>query len=264
MLDVVDLTPKIGSEVKIDKATLLAGTHGREIRELLTRRGVVVVRDIPVSDDEQRAIAESLGELRSDSVRKEVMTKVEHFPGPFFWHMDGTYEEFPPLATMLSPRVLSKQGGQTEFANTYAAFEDLPEDKCERLIPLRVLHTMQASLFHAYPEATLSDIEHWLTFPNRTHPLVWQHTSGRRSLVLSSSAAHVIGMDVARSRELIDELLAHVTSQSYVYRHEWRMGDIVMWDNTGTMHRVRPYPADCGRELHRFTLVGQEPIAAVA
>lgn len=275
-LEAVNLKPKIGSELKLGAQSLLAGAFAHEIRQLLVRRGVVIARGIDLNDDQQRTFTRSLGDLRLGTVRKEgeeglmkvTMDKqvnpeyAQFFPGTFFWHMDGTYDAVPPFATVLTPRVLSTEGGQTEFANTYAAFEDLPTDQQKYLQTLQVVHTMQAALFPAFPEATLSEVQTWFTYPKRTHPLVWHHKSGRKSLVLSTSASHIVGMHPADSRALLDSLIAHATQEQYVYRHEWRMGDLLIWDNTGTMHRVRPYDANCGRELHRFTLNGEESVTA--
>ena len=119
---------------------------------------------------------------------------------------------------------------------------------------------MQAALFPAFPDATVAQVQNWFTYPTRTHPLVWQHKSGRKSLVLSTSASHIVGMHPADSRALLDRLMTHATQEQYVYRHQWQMGDLLIWDNTGTMHRVRPYDSACGRELHRFTLNGEEPV----
>jgi alpha-ketoglutarate-dependent taurine dioxygenase len=80
--------------------------------------------------------------------------------------------------------------------------------------------------------------------------------------VLSTSAARVVGMHPADGHALLQRLMAHATQPQYVYRHEWRMNDLLVWDNTGTMHRVRPYDENCGRRLHRFTLNGEEAVAA--
>lgn len=275
-LHAIDLTPRIGSELEVDAESLLRGSYTREIRELLVQRGVIIVRDMHVNDDQQRTFIQTLGELRLGRVRKEGeegLLKVsmdkkvnpetaEYFAGTFFWHMDGTYEVVPPFATVLAPRILSPEGGQTEFANTYAAYEDLPQHERAWLETLQVVHTMQAAIFPAIPDATVEQVQAWFTYPQRTHPLVWRHKSGRKSLVLSTSASHIVGMHPAESRALLDRLMAHATQEQYVYRHLWRMGDLLIWDNTGTMHRVRPFDPKCGRELHRFTLNGEEPIAA--
>jgi alpha-ketoglutarate-dependent taurine dioxygenase len=277
-LNAIDLKPTIGAELKVDATTLLDGAYRDEIRELLVQRGVVIVRDIHLNDAQQRDFTRSLGDLRLGTVRQEgeeglmkvTMDKkvnpeyAEFFPGTFFWHMDGTYDAVPPFATVLSPRVLSEQGGQTEFANTYAAYHDLPHEEKTWLDTLQVVHTMQAAMFPAIPDAPVAQAQKWFTYPARAHPLVWRHKSGRKSLVLSTSASHVPGMHPADSRALLDRLIAHATQEQYVYRHQWRMGDLLIWDNTGTMHRVRPYPADSGRELHRFTLNGEESITAAA
>lgn len=272
-----DLKPEIGSELAIDTATLVAGTHASEIRELLVRRGVLIMRGLEMSDAQQREFTRTLGDLRlgtfkpegEEGLLKVTMDKEENpeyaefFPGTFFWHMDGTYDPIPPFATTLTPHVLSPDGGQTEFASTYAAFEDLPADEREYLQSLRVVHTLQAAMFPAVPDASLAQFETWLSYPRREHPLVWQHKCGRKSLVLSTSGSHIVGMHPVESRALLDRLMRHATQDKYVYRHEWQMGDLVLWDNTGTMHRVRPYDADSGRQLHRFTLNGEEPVTAV-
>ena len=166
-LKAIDLKPKIGSELKVDAKTLLDGSHKQEIRQLLVQRGVIIGRGIDLNDDQQRSFTRSLGDLRLGTVRKEgeeglmkvTMDKkvnpeyAEFFPGTFFWHMDGTYEEMPPFATLFTPRVLSPEGGQTEFANTYAAYEDLPEDEKAWLETLQVVHTMQAAMFPAMRDA---------------------------------------------------------------------------------------------------------------
>jgi alpha-ketoglutarate-dependent taurine dioxygenase len=253
-LTTVELAPRIGSEIKTDLETLLSGRASQEIRELLVERGVLIVRDVPMNDDQQRTFTRSLGDLRLGTVKKEGeeglmkvtfdksenSTYAEFFPGTFFWHMDGTYEETPPFATVLTPRVLSPTGGQTEFANCYAAYEDLPQEEKAYPETLRVVHS----------------------YPARTHPLVWRHKSGRKSLVLSTSASHIEGMHPAESHALLQRLMNWATQPQYVYRHQWRMGDLLIWDNTGTVHRVLPYDVECGRRLHRFTLNGEEPIAA--
>ncbi len=273
----VDLEPRIGSELKIDKDSLLHGDVANAVRDLLVRRGVLIARGIHLTDDEQRALARRLGDLRLGTVKSEGdegLLKVtfdakvnpeyaKFFFGTQLWHMDGTYEEIPPFATLLTPRVLSDTGGQTEFANNYAAYEDLPADEQAKLDKLTVVHTLQASLFPAKRDCTVEEFALWSSYPAREHPLVWQHKSGRKSLVLSTSVSHVVGMQAAESHDLLQRLMLHATQPKYVYRHTWAMGDLLIWDNTGTMHRVLPFPEDSGRELHRFTLNGEESVRAV-
>ncbi|WP_395337382.1 TauD/TfdA family dioxygenase [Novosphingobium sp. BL-8H] len=285
-IQAVDLTPRIASRIMIDKPALLSGTHAEEIRSLLIARGVVVVRDIALDDDELRTIARTLGQLRIGAVRRgadgAILTEgdggilrvtldetrnpeyARFLFGNQLWHMDGTYEEVPPFATLLAPVRLSARGGDTLFANTAAAFADLPEDEQRRLETLRVLHTMQAALFPAKRDCSVEEFALWSSYPQRSHPLVWQHRSGVRSLVLSTSGAYVEGMEPAESHDLLQRLMIHATQDRYVYRHKWQPGDLAIWDNTATMHRVEPFDRESGRELHRCTLNGEEPVTAPA
>ena len=285
-LSSVDLTPRIGTELKIDRAALLSGVHADEIRRLLVERGALVVRGADLDDAGLRTVAATLGDVRIGAVKRgadgktlnegeggvlKVTLDAKLNPdyarflfGNQLWHMDGTYEETPPLATLLAPRALSESGGDTEFANTYAAYDDLPAGEKQHLESLTVVHSMQAALFPGKPDCTPEEFAVWCSYPVRSHPLVWRHKSGRKSLVLSTSGSHVVGMHPADSHGLLQRLMIHATQTQYVYRHAWRMGDLALWDNTGTMHRVLPFDAASGRLLHRITLNGEEPIVAAA
>jgi alpha-ketoglutarate-dependent taurine dioxygenase len=264
MLTTKDLSPLIGSQLIIDADTLLAGTHADEIRQLLVKRGVLLIRGLNLSDDQLRTLTSTIGKVREGAMHEEKgMLKVFHIPGAQFWHLDGAYTDIPPFATVLTARVLANVGGQTEFANTYAAYEDLPADEQEYLAGLEVVHSMKAAMNHAVPEPTLEHFQSWLGHQG-TRPLVWQHRSGRRSLVVGATASYVVGMQAADSHELLQRLLMHATQPKFVYRHEWQLGDIVIWDNTGCMHRARPFDLESGRLMHRFAVEGTEPIAAVS
>mgnify|MGYP001119435416 CR=1 FL=1 len=96
---------------------------------------------------------------------------------------------------------------------------------------------------------------------DKAHKLVWTHKSGRKSLVIGCSASHIEGMDREEGQQLLQELLDWSTQPRFVYRHEWTPGDLLIWDNTGVLHRAEPYPLDCGRLMHRTTLLGEEPFA---
>jgi alpha-ketoglutarate-dependent taurine dioxygenase len=281
-----DLSPRMGSAVDIAKADLLSGAHAADIRALLDQRGILLFRGLSPSDEELRTIARTLGDLRLGESKRgadgetlkegdEGVMKISLDPevnpeyarfllGNHLWHMDGTYEEVPPLATLFTPFKLSQTGGDTAFASTYAAYEDLPEDEKQRLGTLRVIHTMQAALFPAMRSCTPEQFAVWSSYPQRSHPLVWQHRSGRKSLVLSTSGSHIEHMHPSESHDLLERLMAHATQDKYIYRHKWQMGDLVIWDNTGAMHRVMPFDAESGREFHRCTLNGEEPIRAAA
>lgn len=282
----IELAPRMGSRVEVAKADLLSGAYAREIRELLDQRGILLFRGLHPGDEDLRTIARTLGELRTGESRRGAdgamlkegeggVLKVsldprvnpeyaQFLPGNHLWHMDGTYEEIPPLATLFTPFQLSRTGGDTLFASTYAAYDDLPEDEKARLERLTVVHTMQAALFPAMRDCTPEQFAVWSSYPQRRYPLVWHHRSGRKSLVLSTSGAWVEDMHPAESHDLLQRLMAYATQDKYIYRHKWQMGDLVIWDNTGAMHRVMPFDKESGREFHRCTLNGEEPIRAAA
>ncbi len=282
----IKLAPRMGSQVEIAKADLLSGAYASDIRALLDQRGILLFRGIHPSDEDLRTIARTLGDLRLGESKRGAdgatlkegdagVLKVSLDPevnpeyakfllGNHLWHMDGTYEEIPPLATLFTPFRLSQTGGDTLFASTYAAYEDLREDEKVSLGKLRVIHTMQAALFPVMRSCSPDEFAVWASYPQRSHPLVWHHRSGRKSLVLSTSGSHVEGMHLSESHDLLQRLMAHATQEKYIYRHQWQMGDLVIWDNTGAMHRVMPFDAASGREFHRCTLNGEEPIAAAA
>jgi alpha-ketoglutarate-dependent taurine dioxygenase len=264
-----NLTPRIGTQIDADIDTLLAGGRAREIREVLEQRGVIAIRAVNFTDAQQLQFARTLGAV-IDHGDKGIMKitldpkenpMADYLRGTVLWHIDGFGDDIPTLSSMLSARKISPVGGQTEFANTYASFDDLPEERKKELQRLRVVHTMAATQRDVFPNPTPEQSAAWARFPDKVHPLVWTHRSGRKSLVLGSSASHVVGLGLTEGRALLDELMAWATQRKFVYRHEWTVGDFIMWDNTGCMHRVEAYPADSGRMMHRTTLVGEEAIA---
>lgn len=273
-LKVTELSPRIGSQVDIGAEELLSGEHSDKIRTLLEERGVLVFHGVDFDDSQLKAFGETLGTLQSagrtyqDGIFK-VTFDAEHNPfgkqyldGTLAWHIDRTDLDVPPLGSMLTPRILPPEGGDTEFANTYAAYEDLPEGEKRMLEGLQIVHMNEAQYRDLIPDPTEEQLKNWRHNPPKTHPLVWRHRSGRKSLVLGMTGDHVVGMDRAESDALLDKLMKWSEKPEYVYRHHWQMGDLVVWDNTGTMHRVRPFDQESGRRLHRVTLEGEEPILA--
>jgi alpha-ketoglutarate-dependent taurine dioxygenase len=268
-LPTIDLTPRIGTEIRADPDTLIDGAHAKQIREVLEQRGIVLFRQVNLDERQQVAFARTLGDIIDQGVDniykvtldKRITPTADYLTGTFYWHLDGTVDEIPTRASLLSARVLSEEGGETEWANTYAAYEDLPRSDKDAIEGLRVVHSAEAIERAAKPDFTDADLAEWRTRPKRSHPLVWTHASGRKSLVLGHTASHVEGMDERESDTLLDRLLAWSTQPQFVYHHQWRVGDLVIWDNTGTLHRVTPYTVESGRLMHRTTLVGEEPLA---
>ena len=269
----VDLTPRIGTEVETDKATLLSGALAEEIRSLLEKRGVLLFRGIQLDDEQEIAFAATLGSLRAEFGHRSMAITpdkkfnpifADYFEANVFWHFDGAWEDVPPLASILTPRVLAPAGGETEFADAYGAYEDLPDADKKLLQGLKAVHTMEAAVAPAFPNPTEKQLEAWRNYPTRIHPLVWRHRSGRRSLALSSTISHVLDMDRQQSDALLRRLMAFATKREYVYQHQWKINDVLMWNNTGTLHRVLPFDKGSNRRLQRVTLLGEEPVVAVA
>jgi alpha-ketoglutarate-dependent taurine dioxygenase len=270
-LATVELTPRIGTEIKTDAETLLSGRQAQEIRDLLDRRGVLLVRGVHFDDEQQKAFTATLGEpmvqagkkVMNISMDRSVNQVVADYQrGTVFWHIDMMNSRVPNLASILTPRKLSEEGGQTEFANTYAAWDELPDADKAAYDGLRVVHMVEAAQLMTTPEPSLALLEQWRAAqPSQEQPLVWTHRSGRKSLVLGASALYVVGKSPEESRYILTKLRDWATQRQFVYHHEWQMGDLLIWDNTGTMHRVLPYPLDCGRLLSRTAINGEEPVA---
>jgi len=267
------IKPKIGTRVLNSKEELLSGEFASEIRELLSERGVLVFPAINFTDEEQVAFTKTLGNFAHEGDHGENVhpitldvdtnpSSAEYLKGSLYWHLDGTGNDVPVLGSLLSCRVPSPKGtGNTGFANTYAAYEDLPEERKAEIDGLRVIHNTWGTLFYHTPEPDLAKLQGYMRSPDHELPLVWKHRDGRKSLVLGCTAHHVIGMDHRESAQLLHGLRDYATSEPYSYSHEWTVGDLVMWDNTGTLHRAEAYDPATGRLMVRTKLEGEEPFA---
>ena len=275
ILELRPLASSIGAEVVgTDVARLLNGSVAAACLEALEAFGVLFFRGLQLDDHAQVAFTRLLGEPvvlpRAGGRHPEIFEvtldpqknrAAEYLKSTFFWHIDGATDEIPTRATLLSARAVANEGGDTEFASTYAAYEALPADQQARLCELRVVHSFEASQRLMVPDPSQEQIASWRRRGEREHPLVWRHTSGRRSLVLGATAERVVGMQAEAGRALLDRLLEWATGPKFVYRHRWQVGDLVMWDNRGTMHRALPYAPTSTRTMHRTALVGNEAIA---
>jgi alpha-ketoglutarate-dependent taurine dioxygenase len=240
------------------------------VGDALEEHGVLLFRGIGVNDEEQVAFGRRLGALvaRPGHAIPEitVITQdpenhlAEYFRGNVYWHIDGAMDEIPCKAGILSARVMAPHDGGTEFASTYAAYDDLDDDEKERVADLRVVHSLEATLRRVYVDPTPEQLADWRSRPSREHPLVWEHRNGRKSLVFGATADHVVGMDEDVGRAFLADLLARATRPERVFRHDWAVGDMVIWDNTGVLHRVTDYEPTSRRELHRATVDGDERI----
>lgn len=269
-----NVKPHIGSRVEVTPEQLTDESVVAEIRTLLDERGVLVFPKLGLTDRQLVAFTDLLGtrlnlfgDTGDEAVYKitldpEQSMQVEYVQATFFWHMDGlTAGGIPPKATLLVAHGVSKKGGQTEFANTYIAYETLPEDLKKEIDGMKVVHDMKASMFDIHEIDKVADENApWNKLPNQVHPLVWTHQSGRKSLVLAATADHIVGMPRADGRALLARLLQWNSQPDFTYSHEWEEGDLVIWDNCGTLHRAIPYDSKSGRMMHRTTIAGVEPL----
>jgi alpha-ketoglutarate-dependent taurine dioxygenase len=274
---VEQIGPFIGAEISgIEQDDLLKDASAVvTVTDALETYGVLVFRGLNLDPEAQVAFCARIGEVDYSEghhpvsgiyrVTRDVAknSAAEYLKGTFHWHIDGCmplHGEPPQRATILNAKAVAESGGETEFASTYAAYDTLSDDEKHRFASLRVLHSLEASQRLVYPDPTPEQIQGWRSRPTSVHPLVWTHRSGRKSLLIGAHADHVVDMDPDESRALLDELLDRATKDDVVYRHDWSVGESVIWDNTGVMHRSTPYPAGSPREMLRTTIFGSEPI----
>ena len=267
------LTPTVGALVEgVDRDQLL---HDDALPawtlDALEANGALVFRDLHLDDETQVAFSRKLGTLEKlgqgeypeiflvtlDPTRNPAAT---YLKGTFHWHIDGCTDDVPIMATMLSAHAVAESGGETEFASSYQAYEHLSDEDKQHCESLRVVHTIEASQRLLNPDPSPEALEMMRQRPAKEHPLVWTHRSGRKSLVLGATADYVVGLNPEESRALLDDLLARATTPERVYRHEWQVGDVVVWDNRGVLHRALPYDPGSPRDMHRTTFAGDEPI----
>jgi alpha-ketoglutarate-dependent taurine dioxygenase len=274
---VTQLNPEIGVE--------MTGVHGHEFanasvaadcQAALEAHGVVVYREADIDDDDLVAFSHMLGQvhvrpLSTDSTHPEISIvsldpqlslAAGVQPGTFVWHIDGTTEEFPHKATLLTCWEVSNDGsGDTEFANTYAAYAALSDADQAEIADVLVEYGFSNEAHRTTPGISDESRAKWETYPQRVRPLVWTRRNGRKSMLLGSTAGEVVGRPYKEGRALLDRLLQWSTQPRFVLRHHWHLGDLVVWDNTGMLHRALPYKLSSRRLMHRTALHGDEAVA---
>jgi alpha-ketoglutarate-dependent 2,4-dichlorophenoxyacetate dioxygenase len=250
-----------------------------EIRAGMDEYAVLVFPDQPFADAEQLAFAERLdGQLHSKTgssvIRKnrfgnEALTDISNIgeDGEILelgdrrrmyslanrlWHTDASFQDPPGRYSMLSAKVVPPGGADTEYADMRAAYDALPEATRARLEGLRVHHSIAHSRQTLGFEFSAEEAD---ALRGAVHPLVRTiPRSGRRSLYVASHASRIVDWPVPEGRLLLRDLIEHATQPEFVYRHAWRVGDLVIWDNRATMHRGRPFEdTRHRRELRRVT-----------
>ena len=181
-------------------------------------------------------------------------------PAGFNWHTDQSFRDKPSALTMLYGVEIPETGGDTQFTNMYAAYDDLTDDMKQRLDGLKVVHRYRPSRKGVTARQLTAEEEEIL--PEVLHPIVRTHPeTGRKALYLNRNRMDRIpGMEHDECEALLDELVEHATREKYQYRHKWRTGDIVIWDNRCTMHKANgDYAQGARRVMHRMTTIGTIP-----
>src|SRR5476649_271018 len=176
------------------------------------------------------------------------------------WHTDDSFMLEPCSLTMLYGVVVPSRGGDTQFVNMHAAYEALSPGMMARIDGLQVVHKYQSS--RQTNKVSRRPDSEMKAMPEATHPLVRTHPeTGRKALYLNANRMEqIVGLDRAESDALLDTLIAHAIEPRFQYRHVWRQGDIVIWDNRSTMHKANAdYREDERRLMHRVIVAGDAP-----
>jgi taurine dioxygenase len=274
----------LGSEVEsVDLSKPLSAEARAEITDALERRLVVIARGQRMSDPELLAFSRNFGELdppgpnpygepfNKDFPEINVISNVIEDGRPIgnlgageaVWHADMTYVDVPPKAAVLyALEIPVNGGGDTYFADMFAACEALPLDLKKAIKGKSAVHDASRNsaglLRKGYKEVT--DVRETV---GARHPLVRRDPrTGRKALLLGRRHnAYIVGLEVSESEVLLDRLWAHAAEPQFTMRHQWRVGDLLMWNNLAVMHRRDPFDASARRVMHRTQIKGVERIA---
>ncbi len=269
----------------------LAAPDAQAIDGAMERYAVLVFRNQPLTDQQQLAFTRHFGELERYETPGHIRKRDEHRLGPGLadfsnltrdgalmsaedriwlfkladrlWHSDSSFRPIPAKYSLLSARVIPSWGGETEFADMRAAYDALDERTKSEIEGLKCEH----SLIYSRETIGFADMspEERDHFRAVRHPLVRvDRRTGRKSLFLSAHAGALVGWTIPEARMFLRDLTEHATQPQFVYRHRWRTGDLVMWDNRTTMHRARRFDLSQTRELRRTTLAGEAVEAGLA
>jgi taurine dioxygenase len=225
-----------------------------------------------LSDDDLIAFSRRFGDLDEAPIQESGRRFVEGHPeiyvvsnvvqdgvpigslgaGEAVWHTDMSYLPNPPKASVLYALEVPPQGGDTSFCSMYAAWETLAESLRHRVDGLRIKHdgTYNSG---GYPRLGVAPTDDPRTSPGTFHPIVYVHPeTGRRGLYLGRRRnAYIEGLPLAESNALLDDIWAEATREALTWRHRWRVGDLVLWDNRCTMHRRDAFDPATRRVMHR-------------
>jgi taurine dioxygenase len=275
---IVNLTGHTGAEVRgIDLRLAVDAETRLRLNQAFVDRGVLVIRDQALSPHQMLDAVRLFGDVFPQHNTRFALPECPeiHFisnqdtfpdgrryiPGEG-WHTDHSNDARPPKATVLHAVNLPSTGGDTQFANMIAAYEALPDPLRRRLSGLSAIHVYQSShsarQLMALPSAAKERVPNAVLHPViRTHP-----ETGRRSIYINPIRIEgILGLDHKEALPLLDQLLEHATAPRFQYRHEWKQGDLVMWDDRSLLHKANgDYDMNEPRYLYRVMLKGDVPV----
>jgi alpha-ketoglutarate-dependent 2,4-dichlorophenoxyacetate dioxygenase len=214
---------------------------------------------LEVTFEDDKAYTARLGNIDYDGSRRRPEDRISSFlRANQQWHSDSTFFQSPARISFLTAHVVPAEGGETQWADMHAAWHALPEQRQQELDGLIVEHDFQKSRIKAGHEFDEEQRRRW---PPVLHPLVRIHEeTGEKALYVGSQAMRVIGWTEDDSEALFQELLQHATRDQFVHTHQWRVGDLVMWDNRRVNHRGRSWDEEqYVRDIRRTTVKGAIP-----
>lgn len=275
---ITPLTPHTGAEVRgIDLNEGVDDETRAALNRAFADHHVLVIRDQAFTPAQFIAAAHVFGELFQHDKREMhvlpghpqiyYVSNEQTVPGKRYisgetFHTDHSNHPAPPKATMLYPVSLPKSGGDTQYVNMHEAYDDLSAATKERIDDLKAVH-VYLSKYSPRELRPLSADSARQAPPPGVHPLVRTHPeNGRKALYLNPVRIEgIIGMDDAEALDLVAGLMEHAVQKKYEYRHQWRYGDFVIWDNRSVIHKANPdYDMNERRYLYRLMLKGETPV----
>ena len=272
-----------GAEIVFDLSQPIGDSTFAELERHFHDNIIVFFRDQHLTEEQQIAFSRRFGELEIHIVRKYLLPdhpeillisnirdeNGEHIglaDAGFTWHSDTSYRKYPSRCSLLLAKEVPHRDGRplgdTVFANTIAAYEALPEAMKRRLDGLKAIHryAMRRRIDNSpRPKLTAAQLAET---PDIAHPIVRTHPhTGRKALyVTAGECIGIEGMPEDEALDLIAGLDAHCVKPEFCYRHQWRVGDLVMWDNASAMHlAICDYALPQRRLMHRTTVIGSPP-----
>jgi alpha-ketoglutarate-dependent 2,4-dichlorophenoxyacetate dioxygenase len=247
----------------------------KQIQQAFEEHGVLIFQGQPMDDAQQVAFSERFGplertvsasptggtafarqsniDIKSGDIIAKNDRRMDYQRGNYLWHADSTFKKTPSLCSILTARELPPGGGATEFASTRAAYEALSPTRQDALAALVVEH----DLLHSRREIGFTFTpEEAAQTPSVRHPLVQTNpVTGRKSMMIGAHASGIVGWTVEGGRALLAELLELATRPAHTYRHDWRTGDLIIWDNRAALHRATKYDTQRHRRLMQRTTI---------